>query len=220
MISFKTMKTAFLFVALSVFGTTSSAQVRDLGIDAFLDQFPPNASQFWIDPASNDAIRIDAYGKLNTFFDLGLPTTISGKVTARDLGDGTEQVTVLIHVRDAFCQGVNFNTAPATPMFGYSPLQVVNDVGPAAIGDTTYRYVYAPQPIGQFDAFGEQEFFFGTVSCRGVLRAGSGYPEGTLGFAQTTQTGLLATGVPGGCPPERDADCFPAERVQFKPTGN
>jgi hypothetical protein len=28
-----------------------------------------------------------------------------------------------------------------------------------------------------------------------------------------------STGVPSGCPPEKDADCFPAEKVQFKPTG-
>ena len=220
MISFKTMKTAFLFMALLIFNTATPAQVRDLGIDAFLDQFGPLDSQFWSDPANNNLMRLDAYGKLNTFFDLGLPTTITGKVTARDLGDGTERVTALIHARDVFCQGVNLNTSPSTPMFGYSPPQVVAGIGPAGIGDVTYRYVYAPQPTGQFDVNGDLEFFFGTATCRGVLRVGSGYPDGTPGFAQTTQTGVLATGVPGGCPPERDADCFPAEKVQFKPTGN
>jgi hypothetical protein len=60
-----------------------------------------------------------------------------------------------------------------------------------------------------------------SVMCQnGELRAGSGFPEGTLGFAQTTQTGLLSTGVPSGCPPEKDADCFPAEKVQFKPNSH
>jgi amidase len=39
------------------------------------------------------------------------------------------------------------------------------------------------------------------------------------GFAQTTQTGLLSTGAPAGCPPEKDGDCFPAEKIQFKPNG-
>ena len=220
MISFKTIKTAFLFMALLVFSTSTPAQVRDLGIDAFLDQWGPVDSQFWSDPATNNLIRLDAYGKLNTFFDLGLPTTITGKVTARDLGDGTEQVTVALHARDVFCQGVNLGTSPSTPMFGYSPPQVAAGIGPAGIGDVFYRFVYAPQPAGQFDAFGDLEIFSGTATCKGLLRAGSGYPEGTPGFAQTTQTGVLATGVPGGCPPEHDADCFPAEKVQFKPIGN
>jgi hypothetical protein len=105
-------------------------------------------------------------------------------------------------------------------MFGYSPASIVAGAGPAALGDTTYRIVYAPQPIGQFDVSGEVEIWSGTARCSGALRAGSGYVEGSPGFAQTTQTGLLATGVPGGCPPEKDADCFPAEKVQFKPTGN
>jgi len=209
-----------LVFSFTMFSLTSAAQVRDVGVDEYLGLFPPNATQTWSDPATNDAIRIDGYGKLNTFFNLGLPSTITGKVTARDLGDGTEQVTAALHARDVLCWGVNFNTAPSTPMFGYSPVAVVNGIGPAAIGDTMYRLVYAPQPVGQFDVNGDIEFWFGTATCNGVLRTGSGYPEGTSGFAQTTQAGVLATGAPGGCPPEKDADCFPAEKVQFKPAGN
>lgn len=215
----KTGNTTLLLLALLVCGAVSRAEVRDLGIDTYLDQYPPNASQFWFDPATNDALRIDGYFKLNTFFNLGLPTTITGKVTARDLGDGTEQVTVALHVRNAFCQGLNFNTAPATPLFGYSPPQVAAGIGPAGIGDTTYRLVYAPQPAGQFDAFGDVDFWFGTARCEGVLRAGSGYPEGTPGFGQTTQTGVISPGVPV-CDLLGGEDCFPAEKVQFKPLGN
>ncbi len=37
---------------------------------------------------------------------------------------------------------------------------------------------------------------------------------------KAAMSGLYHTGVPGGCPPEKDADCFPAEKVQFKATGN
>lgn len=216
----KTMNAALLFLALLISSTSSSAQVYDLGVDEFLDQWGPTDSLFWTDPSNNYTLRIDSFGKLNTAFDLGLETTITGKVTARDLGDGTWQVTALIHARDAFCQGTNFSTMPPTPLFGYPPGAVANGVGPAAIGDTTYRLVYAPQPIGQFDVFGEKEVFSGTVMCQGLLRAGSGYPEGTPGLAQTTQTSVLTSGVPSGCPPEKDGDCYPAEKVQFKPIGN
>jgi hypothetical protein len=209
-----------VLLALAVFNLAAVAQVRDLGIDAFLDQLGPSESQTWLDPTNNNAMRIDAYGRLNTLFGLGLPSQLDGKVTARDLGNGTERVTVQLHARDVLCWGTNFNTSPPTPMFGYSPASIVAGAGPAALGDTTYRIVYAPQPIGQFDVSGEVEIWSGTARCSGALRAGSGYVEGSPGFAQTTQTGLLATGVPGGCPPEKDADCFPAEKVQFKPTGN
>ncbi len=55
----------------------------------------------------------------------------------------------------------------------------------------------------------------------GELRApGSGFPDGTPGSAHTTQTGVLSTGVPAGCPPEKDGDCFPAEHIQFNVNGN
>ena len=204
-----------LIATFSALFSASSAQVRDLGLDALLGAIPANSSQSWFDPATGNILRMDAYGKLNNSFSLGLPTTVDGKVTARDLGDGTERVTVLVHTRNALCWGFNSSFAPA---FGYRPADVMNGVGPAAIGNITYRLVYLPQPIGQFDPLGDVEIWFGTASCAGELRAGSGYLEGTSGFAQTTQTGLLATGVPSGCPPEKDADCFPAEKIQFKAT--
>lgn len=216
-----TLTALLVVLSVSISTVSTSAQVRDLGLEAFLNQFSPFASQTWIDPANGNFLRIDAYGKLNTSFNLGLPTTLAGKVTARDLGDGTEQVTVLIHTRDAICWGSNGNTEPATPMFGYAPQGVVSGVGPAALGDITYRLVFAPQPAGQFDlGMADLETWFGTANCDGQLREGTGYPNGTEGFAQTTQTGVLSTGAPGGCPPEKDADCFPAEKVQFKPVGN
>ena len=57
------------------------------------------------------------------------------------------------------------------------------------------------------------------VNCRGALRPGSGYPDGTPGAARTTQVGLFATGTPGGCPHERDANCYPSERIDWWPVG-
>ena len=131
-----------------------------------------------------------------------------------------------LHARDANC----FGFANGVPAFGYSALEVKAGVGPAALGDVNYRIVFAPQPVGTFNPvvslgggfydFAPFETFMATASCDGTLREGSGYPTGTEGFAQTTQTGLLSTGVPSGCPVEKDADCFPAEKVQFKATGN
>jgi hypothetical protein len=134
------------------------------------------------------------------------------------LKDGTERVIVEAHTRIAICWGFNVNNVPA---FGFSPVSVANHLGPASLGDTNWRIVFAPQPAGHFNPIGAPfEQFMASVTCDGVLRAGSGYADGTPGFAQTRQTGVANTGVSTGCPPEKDGDCFPAEKVQFKPRGN
>ena len=207
---------AAVVASFTLVAATTSAQVRDLGIDAVLNGIPPNSSLAWFDTESGNSLRIDAFGKVDHGFGLGLSTSIAGRVTAQDLGDGTEKVSAVINTRNAICWGFNDSFALA---FGYRPGEVVGGVGPAAIGNTSMRLIYVPQPIGQFDPLGELELIVATVSCQGELRAGSGYPEGTQGFAQSTQTGLLSTSVPQGCPKEGDANCFPAEKIQFKPSG-
>jgi hypothetical protein len=194
----------------------TGAQTRQLPIDYYLDLLP-TVVQGWQDPASGNTLFIDAYGKANTFRNLGLPTTIDGNVRIQTLRDGTERVTVEAHSRNAICYGFNGMGLPA---FGFSPLSVANNLGPASLGQSNWKIVFAPQPAGQFDVNGPTDTLMASVSCTGELRAGSGYAELAPGFAQTRQTGLLSTGVPTGCPREGDEDCFPAEKVQFKPRGN
>ena len=211
----KTTIALIAILSISVFRLAAPAQVRDLGLDSLLDQLPPDAVMRWDDSAGN-ILGIDLYGKWNTFYGLGLPTEISGSVTARDVGGGNEQVTIILHARNAFCLGVN---AARQPVLGYRPLDVINGVGPAAIGDSTVKFVMRPAPAGQFNfslAHDKIESFFGTENCSGLLRAASGYPEGTPGFGHTTQVGFIGT----GCPLEIDGFCVPEERIQFRPTGN
>lgn len=193
-----------------------SAQTRQLPIDYYLDLLPVT-SQGWQDPSTGDTLFIDAYGKLNIFRNLGLPTTIDGKVMIQTLTDGTERVTVEARSRNALCYGFNGVGAPA---FGFRSLDVANNLGPASLGQSSWRIVFAPQPAGQFDRNGPMETIMASVSCAGDLRFGSGYADLTPGFAQTRQTGLFSTGVPTGCPREDDENCFPAEKIQFKPRGN
>ena len=143
----------------------------------------------------------------------------------RDLGNGTERVTVNWQTRNAVCSGFN---ADGEPAFGRLPVEIAAGA-PASLGDG-HTIVEFTQPSGspmptQFELLNGiggriAESFLTSVMCpNGELRAGSGFPEGTRGFAQTTQAALLSTGVPTGCPPEKDGDCFPAEKVQFKPNG-
>jgi hypothetical protein len=195
----------------------TSAQSRQLSINSFLDLIPNTATQPWSDPANGNILFIDAYGKRNTALNLNLGTTVTGKVTVMDLGDGTQRVTVHFQTANAVCWGFNSNFQPA---FGYSPIAVRNNVGPAALGTSITRIVYEPQPVGPIIINGTVETLMSIVSCQGLLRAGSGFTEGTEGFAHTTQIGLNNTGVPTGCPPESDGNCYPAEKVEFKPLEN
>lgn len=197
--------------------TRTSAQTEQLPISTFLDLLPSTSFQNWFDPATGNILNIDAYGKRNAALGLNVGTTTSGKVTVTDLGDGTQRVTVHFQTRDAICWGLNASFQPA---FGYSPAAVVNNLGPASLGSTNTRIVFEPQPIGPINLDWPLQTFMATVSCQGLLRPGSGFAQGTEGFAHATQIGLYGTGVPGGCPPEQDASCFPAETVQFKPIGN
>jgi hypothetical protein len=201
------------------------AQTQQLPISAFLDAQIPAQQQFWSDPVNGALLGFDAFGKRNEALGLNLPTSISGGVTIRDLGDGTELVTVDIHTKDAVC----FGFINAIPAFGRSPAEIAGGASPS-LGDAHIQIGFT-QPAGDplqtwnVIAFGGPPIFLQTVKtsiiCQnGELRAGSGFPDGTPGFAQTTQVGLLSTGVPAGCPPEKDADCFPAERIQFTPNGH
>lgn len=195
----------------------TAAQTEQLPISAFLDLLSAGSVQIWQDPVSGNLLFIDGYGKRNAALNLNLGTTVNGRVMVTDLGDGTQRVTVHFQTRDALCWGFNEASQPA---FGYSPIAVLNNVGPAALGTSITRIVFEPQPVGPINVNWPIETWMGVVTCHGLLRPGSGFPAGTEGIAHTTQIGLLNTGVPGGCPPEQDANCFPAEKVEFKPTGN
>ena len=190
-------------------------KIQQLPISDFLNVLPPLAATVYTDPATGNRLAIDTYGKRNVFFNLNLDTAVTGVLTVKDQGDGTEKVSVNLHTKNAICWGFNGNNHPA---FGYRPVDVVNDLGSASLGDALTRIDFT-QPTGQLQPPVDFSTFSATVMCDGQLRFGSGYPDGTPGFAQTTQTGLFNTGVPGGCPPEKDADCFPAEKIQFKATG-
>lgn len=212
----KTTIALIAILSISVFSFTATAQVRDLGLDSILDQLPPNTASVWSDSATGNLLGIDLYGKWNTLFGLGLPTVVSGKATARNVGGGNEQVTINLHVRNAFCLGLN---ADRQPVLGYRPPDVTSGVGPAAIGDATAKFVMRPTPAGQF-IFSldpdKVESYFATITCDGLLRAASGYPEGTPGLGQTTQLAFIGT----GCPIIIGGFCVPDERIQFIPTGN
>jgi hypothetical protein len=208
----------FLAVALlTVFAGTASAQTQQLPISVLQDLLPSTYASPWLDPVTGNILIFDTFGKRNAALNLGLGTTVEGRVMVTDLGDGTQRVTVIALTKNAICWGFNSSFQPA---FGFGPVAVANQFGPASLGYGTLHSVFEPQPVGPLIFPWPEEFITVTITCDGQLREGSGFPEGTAGMAHTTQVGRYGTGVPGGCPPEHEGDCFPAERVQFKPTGN
>jgi Tol biopolymer transport system component len=205
-------------IFLAICGLQSgNNQTRVYPLAAYTNLLYYDAFNGWLDPASGNLVFSDTYGKLNRSAGLGLNTNVTGNVTVRNLGDGNQQVVVNVRTTDAICWGYNAEYEPA---FGYDPFEVLEGIGTAALGHESLRITFEPQPLGSIRYPWPIQFVIGNLTCEGPLRAGSGYPEGTPGFAQTTQTGIYNTGVPGGCPQEHTADCFPAETIQFKPRGN
>lgn len=202
---------------LTVYAGTASAQTQQSPISVILGLLPSTYASLWLDPVTGNILIFDTFGKRNAALNLGLGTTVEGRMIITDLGDGTQRVTLIAITRDAICWGFNGSLQPA---FGFGPVSVANQLGPASLGDGTLHSVLKPQPVGPLIFPWPEEFTTVTITCDGQLRAGSGFGEGTDGMAHTTQVGLYGTNVPSGCPPEQDGDCFPAERVQFMPTGN
>lgn len=216
--------------ALVAMPSTAWAQAEQRPISDFIaaqEVGPPTTYTPWLDPASTNWLFFDAFGTFNQRFGLNLGTTFEGRVTVRPLADGRAHVSVLLHTKNGLCWGFTGGTAPANLVFGNRP-SIVAGGAAAALGDGITRLEFLMPSVGSplpdyFSALGTEEYplmtLMATINCDGELRAASGYPDGTQGAAHTTQTGLYATGVPGGCPPEQDASCFPAEIVRFKAAG-
>jgi hypothetical protein len=203
-----------LLAAAGMLHAQEPAQV--VPISAYVNALGNLTAQGWLDPANGNTLFIDAYGKRDAFFGLNVGTSTTGRVTVKNLGNGTQRVTVNLHTKNAICWGFN---AAGQLAFGYRPVDVQSNLGPASLGDVMTRIEFT-QTVGPVDPAAPWNSITATVMCDGQLRSGSGEPDGTPGFAQTTQVGVFNTGAPGGCPPNEDGNCFPAEKIQFKSKSN
>jgi len=218
--------------ALLAMPSMAWAQAEQRPISDFIDAQevgPPTTYTPWFDPKSSNWLFFDAFGTFNERFGLNLGTTFDGRLTVRRLPDGRAHVSVVLHTKNGVCWGYTGGTAPANLVFGNRPAIVAGGATPS-IGEGITRLEFEMPSVGSplpdyFAQLGTEDYplmtLAATINCDGELRTASGYPDGTKGVAHTTQTGLYATGVPfpGGCPPEQDASCFPAEIVSFKPVG-
>ena len=205
--------------ALLITAKPSFAQTQQLPISSFVDAQPVGTVICWSDPANGNLLCFDHVGKRAALFNVNLGTSISGRVAVRDLQNGTQVVSVDVITTDAACWGFDTNGLA----FGRPPVQIAKGAA-ASLGNGRLTLDFtqptgAPMPTIDQIFSNSNAVTFISLKTSVLCPHGELIPSGAPGFAQTTQTILLNTGVPGGCPPEQDADCSPAEIVQFKPTG-
>ena len=206
----------------------AQAQTVQLPVTEFT-QDQPNVLTGWSDPATGNVIWFDAFGKANPVL-TGLNTQYGGSLSIHDQGDGTQRVVLVLHTKDGLCYGSN----GAGIAFGRTVAQVTPTT-PASSGDGLFRleFTMPASPAGGPYVFPQAQavlnqareaMMTASISCKGELRTNTitGFVDGQTGMAHTTQTGLFDTGADAdgtGCPAEKDANCFPSERVTFKAVG-
>jgi hypothetical protein len=161
-------------------------------------------------------------------YGVSVGTTFNGFVNERALPDGTTEVTVVLQTRDALAWVL---ATPGDPLqqevlFGYLPPDVATG-SPVALGDCTLQVKFinnappgSPLPdLESPDAAQQMRFIAIAAQAHGPLRAAFGVPEGTPGFVQTRETGLLATAGKANPKSRVALDAFPAEKIIIKPVG-
>lgn len=148
----------------------------------------------WLDPSQPDMIAVIDFWDFfrNWYPDVPLGTTYTGWVKERPLADGTAEITVRVHARDAFTSArllTDFGPGPA--VFGYLSNEVAAGSS-AVLGQGTFSITYvntapgAPLPDFCDVIFSEENEWQVskiqvTGSAAGPLRASFGVPEGTPG---------------------------------------
>lgn len=181
------------------------------------------------DALPNRCVAFDAFGKRAEAWGLDLGTTFAGSVMVRELADGTAHVSVVLRTKNALCWGGQWDEVLGryVDAFGYNAM-LVSAGNPASLGDGLTKLEFtmpspdAPLPnYGQLMYIGDPDYPLLSanteISCKGVLRIGSGYPDGTPGAAHIAQVMLLQQWYKRELCPA--GDCWPTEVVNFWPTG-
>jgi hypothetical protein len=231
-------------------GKTSSGKTQHRTIEEFLaaqgsqngntgdDLFVPPDPNFlgWnseLDKSPVYFAGVDYAGLAHAWAPLPTPPEMTGTVTERALSDGTAEVTVLLHTKNANAWVIDLDLdgdllnqiANKSTLFGHRP-EDVRDGEEAALGDVFLHIVfintapgdplpdlmdvvYPPAQPPYFKSIGFQ------MNAKGPLTEAFGVPEGTPGMCKIAQTGLLATQGKG----RALEDSFPAESIILHTVG-
>jgi hypothetical protein len=180
----------------------------------------------WTDPASFLGISVD-YGGIAAAYLAGegidLGTTFSGSVIEKANADGTSDVHITLHTRNALTwviQGndVTFWNFGADPVvFGSRALDIVENGAQPALGDSLLSLKLISPEFGA-DLPDLYEVFFGdngwgVSQVKFQAHATGLLADGTMGHAKTSEVGVFNShNFPGG------HDGFPAEFVKVYPS--
>lgn len=163
---------------------------------------------------------VDYTGYFNNLYNLGLGTTVNGKITERPLADGTAEVSVEFHTKNALVYVRELN-APFQMLLGGTPFQVSVGQEPA-IGSTNMKWVFinsAPgDPIPNLGSFGGETIMLSiNTTATGYLHEAAGLgPDGSTGKSVMNQVGLQGRGSGKGA----TEDGYPVEFIKLNKIGN
>ena len=216
---------------LEDFLSTQGTFCVDDGMGGCLIFVPPDPNFLgWTNDLDSPVIYfagVDYAGLANAY--LGPAPQITGTVTERPLPDGTAEVTVRLHTKNANAWVIELDLngdvlaqiAGKPTLFGHRPADVL-DGAAAALVDAFLHVVFinsapgAPLPdLLEINGTQDLKLLSFRASGRGPLTAEFGVAEGTPGQCTITQTGLFMTKGQGSAL----EDFFPAEDVRLTVVG-
>ncbi len=212
-----------------------NCQTSHYGAGAGCFLFLPPTPNFtgWSDPNAQLSASVDYAGLMDQTLQTmtggakSLGTSFSGMVSERPQADGTAEVTVILDTHNALTwvvQGFDYAADPL--VFGHRVQDVASGATPA-LGDSHLKIVFNNSRPGALLPDVEELFFcrlqdvkFASFEVRaaGTLGPASGQPDGTPGFMQTTQTGVIGAAFRNNFN-GRLYDAFPAEHIRVHAAG-
>ena len=198
-------------------------------ISEFLDANDSGCYYLWSEvsdrPSNGRRVFFDYSGVLRNSVlaqsgGVDLPTEFSGTVRERALRDGSAEVHVTLHARNAFAYSDAGSPGGFAPLMGYWVTDVAAGTPPTLVDgslDITYVNPAGPgAPLQNICSVGDFSRSRIVVNGSGDLRSGfDGANDGDPGQISVNQNGVFSPGQGKGV-----SDGFPVEFVNIRPTGD
>jgi hypothetical protein len=180
----------------------------------------------WTDPKNGFNAIVDTTGDVNRLVGVPFMPQVAGSVSEAPLANGGADLGVVLHSSDAwmrvldpnfewvFGHGVGEVLDGASPTLGDALLQIrFTNTAPMAPLPDMSQLLICPAPGQTLDLVSLR------ARASGPLRPASGYPDGTPGRLEVTQTCLVATATIADGNSRVALDACPAESVIVTKTG-
>ena len=194
-------------------------------------EFPGLEVSGWFDPVRGLCGFVDYSGFATRYLERtggpSLGTTYDGSITERVLNDGRAEVTITLRTQNALAFAQPCEGFPFSPLlFGAVPVEILAGAEPS-VGNSFLSFTYIapaghplPELVQVFIAEPPYELVKVAFHAQaiGLLRAASGFGEGTIGRLYIQQVGRVTPGLlnrEGQYP----GDVYPVENVTIGPVG-